>query len=497
MVIVDRVAKHPVTWRPTTMAAALALAVLTASLTAAKPAPVPHTGTGLAASSGGTWGKAQQVPGMARLNRGPLASVASVSCTGPGDCAAGGNYGNRVGTQAFVAAESNGRWRVAEEVPGTAALNKGNDASVWVSCATPGNCGGGGSYASSRGHQQAFVVSESHGRWGAAEEAPGTGAMNVGGNSAVTSLSCRSPGNCSAGGFYASKRFHTQAFVIDETHGMWGSAEEVPGTAALNKANAQVDQVSCASPGNCGAAGSYTDASDSQQVFVVNETGGTWGTAHQLRGTAASSVGPDPVTTVSVSCPTAGACEAGGSFSNASGHQEAFVATEVNGVWKAAAEVRGTTPTTNAGVESVSCASAGNCGAGGYYTGTSGNQQAFVMAQTADRWGRAKEVPGTPVLNKGGGAEIASLSCASAGNCSAVGTYADGIHEPQAFVVSEVNGTWHNAENVPGLASLNRPPGDQDAAQSVSCSSSGHCSAGGYYSDVPVIYNKPFVVSES
>jgi hypothetical protein len=147
----------------------------------------------------------------------------------------------------------------------------------------------------------------------------------------------------------------TQAFVIDETHGTWGSAEEVPGTAALNKGNAQVDQVSCTSPGNCGAAGSYTDASGSMQVFVANETGGTWSTAHQLRGTAASNVGRDPVTMVSVSCPTAGACEAGGSFNNASGHQEAFVATEVNGSWKAAAEVRGTKPTANAGVESVSC----------------------------------------------------------------------------------------------------------------------------------------------
>ena len=36
-------------------------------------------------------------------------------------------------------------------------------------------------------------------------------------------------------------------------------------------------------------------------------------------------------------------------------------------------------------------------------------------------WGKAKEVPGTATLNTGGGAWIISLSCASAGNCSAGG----------------------------------------------------------------------------
>jgi hypothetical protein len=43
----------------------------------------------------------------------------------------------------------------------------------------------------------------------------------------------------------------------------------------------------------------------------------------------------------------------------------------------------------------------------------------------------------------------------------------------------------------------NRPPGYQDAAESVSCASPGHCGADGYYSDPPAEYTQPFVISES
>ena len=62
--------------------------------------------------------------------------------------------------------------------------------------------------------------------------------------------------------------------------GTWGNAEQVPGTAALNAGGiAEVDSVSCASAGNCSAGGSYADASFGQQAFVVSQVKGIWGTA--------------------------------------------------------------------------------------------------------------------------------------------------------------------------------------------------------------------------
>ena len=47
------------------------------------------------------------------------------------------------------------------------------------------------------------------------------------------------------------------------------------------------------------------------------------------------------------------------------------------------------------------------------------------------------EVPRTATLNAGGDALIESVSCTSAGNCSAGGRYTDSSHRSQAFVVSQ------------------------------------------------------------
>ena len=129
----------------------------------------------------------------------------------------------------------------------------------------------------------------------------------------------------------------------------------------------------------------------------------------------------------------------------------------------------------------MSCASAGDCGVGGYYTDGSGKQQVFVASQTKGAWHRAIEVPGIAALNQDGHAVINSVSCASAGNCSAGGVYTDISRHQQVFVVSQTNGTWGTAEEVPGTASLNTA--GNAVINSVSGSSVGHCSAGGYYTE--------------
>ena len=96
-----------------------------------------------------------------------------------------------------------------------------------MSCASAGNCAAGGSYLGGSGHQQGFVVSEENGRWGQAIEVPGLGALNKGGTAEVNSVSCASPGNCAAGGSYRSPQT-TQGFVVSEQNGVWGRASWCP-----------------------------------------------------------------------------------------------------------------------------------------------------------------------------------------------------------------------------------------------------------------------------
>src|SRR5262249_31080930 len=195
------------------------------------------------------------------------------------------------------------------EVPGMAALNTGGTAiTLSVSCAAAGSCAAGGIYHDSSGRQQAFVVTEANGRWGTAIEVPGTAALNTGGDAGVNSVSCAAAGRCTAGGSYTDGS-GTQAFAVTEANGRWRTAIEVPGTAALNTGgDAGVNSVSCAAAGSCTAGGSYTDGSGTQ-AFVVTEANGRWRTAIEVPGTAA--LNKDGTAAVRwVSCAAAGSCAA-------------------------------------------------------------------------------------------------------------------------------------------------------------------------------------------
>jgi hypothetical protein len=115
------------------------------------------------------------------------------------------------------------------------------------------------------------------------------------------------------------------------------------------------------------------------------------------------------------------AAAAPGYYRDSSGHYQAFAITEKHGTWGAAKEMAAALNTGgNAAIESVSCASAGNCGAGGQYVDGSGHTQVCTAA-----------------LNQGGNAVVQSLSCASANHCSASGSYAQGNSIQQAFVVNK------------------------------------------------------------
>jgi hypothetical protein len=274
----------------------------------------------------------------------------------------------------------------------------------------------GGSYFSD-GNQQAFVASEKNGSWGRAIEVPGLAALNNGTLAGINSVSCASVGNCAVTGYYYGRT--PEAFVVSENNGSWGTAIGVPGGFEP----ATFGSVSCVSAGNCAAAGfsgSITNDASSGPL-VASEKNGTWGNATAVPGTTASGRNAAG----SVSCASAGNCVAGGSYAlSIESPYQAFLVREKNGSWGtafggpglAALNVDG-----NASVASVSCKTARNCAAGGTYRDSSGHQQAFVVSENNGAWSKAIEVRGSAALNTGGSAQIMSMSCTSAGYCAAVG----------------------------------------------------------------------------
>jgi len=478
------------TWlrRAATVAATAALAC--ASLTAADAAlAAPSRAASRGISPATTWLGAREVPGIGKLNAGGDAQILSVSCSSTGNCGAGGFYTDGAGVQqAFVANEVSRTWSGAQRVPGAAALNLGHGGARVnsVSCRAAGFCTAGGFYTDASGAAQAFVANETDGTWRSAEKVPGTANLNHGGNGEVLTVSCGSPGNCGAGGLYTDSAGNQEAFVASLVNGTWSKAREVPGTSSLNKGgSAQLSTLSCSSAGNCGGGGYYVDGSGSGQAFVVSETKGSWGTALEVPGTAA--LNRLNALIVAISCPSAGNCGAGGMYTLSSGHQQAFVVSEVSGHWRTAVEVPGTAALNRDGygaLTTVSCHAAGNCAAGGIFTEGTGNRQAFVVSQARGKWSLAKKVPGMSRLNVSVDAQPAdaqplSVSCGAPGNCTAGGFYTDKLRNLQAFVVSEINGSWRSAIELPKSGTLNR--GGTALVNSLSCTSAQVCSGGGAY----------------
>jgi hypothetical protein len=425
-----------------------------ACLGAAAPAGAVSAASGPVPAAG-AWGRAIAVPGLAALNTGGNAEVSVVSCASAGSCAAGGDYTDRRHNfQGFVASERRGRWGKAIGVPGLTALNKGRFANIdSVSCGAAGDCAAGGFYADRSHHQQGFVAVERHGRWGTAIGVPGLTALNKGGLAEVFSVSCASAGSCAAGGYYSDRHGNLQGFVAVERHGAWGAAIEVPGLAALNKGQAQVGSVSCASAGSCAAGGVY-DSRHASLGFVASERHGRWSEVMAVPGLAALNKGDD-AGVGSVSCVSAGNCAAVGEYTDRRGIDLGFVVSERHGRWGKAIALPGlaaldTGADAAAVVPQVACASAGSCVVGGNYTARRGTDQVFVAVERHGRWGKAIAVPGLAALSRGDATEFASVSCAPAGGCAAGGKYSDPRNgHGHGFVAVERDGRWARRSRCP------------------------------------------------
>jgi hypothetical protein len=410
------------------------------------------------------------VKDMTRRDRVLLVAAGAAALLGTGSLAATGAAAVPAG-----ALRAAGSWGRAVGVPGLWALNRGGNAAVTsVSCPSAGNCTAGG-YYQNRG-QQGFVDREKNGRWQTAIEVPGLGALNKGGGAEVVEVSCATAGSCAAVGFYRGSFGFQHGFVVSEIYGRWRKAIGVPGMASLDKGgHVDVTSVSCGSATSCAAAGFYTDADSNQQGFVVSEINGRWQTAIEVPGLGTLNKGGNADVN-SVSCGAAGNCAAGGFYKDSVGYgtsylTQAFVVNESNGTWGTAQEVAANLNSgtfARAEVSSVSCPSAGNCAAGGGYSTGSADipSPGFVISEVNGTWAAAQEVAGSL-----GDGSVSSVSCASAGNCLAGGDYDYDYF--WAFVVSEVNGVWGQEISLP-------VPGDRETfLNAVSCGSPGNCAAGG------------------
>jgi hypothetical protein len=219
--------------------------------------------------SGGTWTTSRpNLTMLPSVAAGPRDFLDGLSCPAAGSCTASGKYldgsANGGSYQGMLLSQSSGVWAPAAEakLPADANLtpSHGNPAQGGlylgsVACVSAGNCTVVGAYgATSSNAEEALAITETNGSWatGVGIGVPAGAASNP--QAALTSVSCRSGGSCTAAGTYAGSDGHYYALVAQEAGGDWATAGvQQPTQTGLFDIGAP--EISCTASGYCATAG--------------------------------------------------------------------------------------------------------------------------------------------------------------------------------------------------------------------------------------------------
>jgi hypothetical protein len=194
-----------------------------------------------------------------------------------------------------------------------------------LSCPSAGNCTAVGGYVDKHGNFQGGIFTERDGDWSTGIEAPvpvnagpNTDPMEL--NNPLTSVSCAAPADCAAVGWYTRRQSRTQhGLLLAEHQGKWkASAISLPKGAAA-PGGVFLTSVSCRSQGNCVAVGYYSGHGKTHGL-IVRERGGKWERAFNAalpKGAAPASRSHTFLN--SVTCPLAHFCLVGGYYAERTG----------------------------------------------------------------------------------------------------------------------------------------------------------------------------------
>jgi hypothetical protein len=291
-----------------------------------------------------------------------------------------------------------------------------------------------GSYNAAAGAnsvERPYALSEVAGHWTGAVAIALPAGTNFNPFGLLDQVSCASAGNCSAAGSYIDQNDVTHALVVSEVAGTWRAGMSLaPPTNASAFAGTSLSEISCASAGDCAVAGTYNVSGGAVEMLVANETNATWSHTSEIALPASAAASPHVLLYGfgGVTCPSPGNCASGGQFQDKSGDYQGFLVNEISGHWQTATEL--TLPAgavqagKNGGVVALSCFSAGNCTAGAAYEDSSGNYQALVANEINHTWVTTTKIT-LPAgsTTVGQAGGIYAVDCQRTGVCDAVGSY--------------------------------------------------------------------------
>jgi hypothetical protein len=377
----------------------------------------------------------------------------------------------------------------AEQVrpPSDASAAPANSSLYSTACTGSGNCVAGGTYIDSVGRGQAYVATESHGRWlrGVKLALPASAATQP--NAQIHGVACFSAGNCVAVGSFSHDASNADALIVTEAHGKWGRGFVPRPPANANGTITFMDAVACTPQGYCAAVGGYQDkAGHFRAMALAKPAGQRWQRALEI--TAPKGAAADPLTTANgIACTAIGKCVTVGYYRvpGPGSHIQAFGAVLSGGSWHRAVRISppaNALPGDRAYLDGVSCRSGTCIAVGGYYFGTNASRAMWVT-ESNGHFRAGKEIIKAPA----GAAPVADtvldgISCPPSGPCVAAGYYFNTAGHQAGMYMTLASGKW--------TASALKPPLNAGAnsfqrsvVNSVSCTGTEHCTIAGWYTD--------------
>jgi hypothetical protein len=247
-------------------------------------------------------------------------------------------------------------------------------------------------------------------------------------------------------------------------------------------------------------------------TLTAHGTGGVATAGNHPMATVATS-GPTPITTttsdiaslptgantgdtenadlVSVACPTAARCVSVGYYyaapvSPQTVNESGLIETLSGTTWTASAAPTPSDIDTDESVvtlSSVSCSSATDCTAVGYYLANNSAEEPYVATLAGSSWTWQPASVPTDGPNRLGG-QLLSVSCPASGGCIAVGKFQPPADIADALIEQPSVGGWAGSEApLPSNADPEESNGTeiQDILYDVSCTSATNCAAVGEY----------------